>query len=355
MGKTSIEWTKRTWNPLAGCTAKSPGCLNCYAATMSSRLELMGQAKYTGVTIQKGKRKVFNGLIHYDEKALPAPLSIKKPDTFFVNSMSDLFWGDEDDLDTARRLGVIDPQPVPFEFIDKVFAVMALTPQHTYQILTKRPERMKAYFDNDETKYRIADAASALGHSVYELPRGPFDFGQCDDGKIDDVWAEYPFNNVWLGVSVEDQKTADERIPLLLETPAAVRWLSCEPLLGETDILKYVDCEMPCFCGDIACDHPGIDWVVIGGESGSHARPFDIDWARSLIEQCRTGPDDTPVFVKQLGSKPVDGTRMAFDEDKLPLTLTSRKGGDISEWPENLQIREFPTLAGEKVDAQAGK
>jgi protein gp37 len=177
------------------------------------------------------------------------PLKWKEPRTIFTCSWSDFFIEEAD----------------PWR--DEAFAIMALTPHHTYQVLTKRPDRMMEYLDDDEVRYRIAP--------------------------------KWPLPNIWLGVSVEDQKTADERIPLLLNTPAAVRWLSIEPLLGEIDILRYLDEEWPCFCGEISCDHLSIDWVVVGGESGHEARPMHPDWVRSIRDQCQAAR--VPFFFKQWG------------------------------------------------------
>lgn len=335
--QSKIEWTKETWNPLAGCTAKSAGCLNCYAATMSSRLELMGQKKYTGVTVKKAGRKVFNGLINYDENALLSPLSIRKPDTFFVNSMSDLWWGDEEDLATARRLGVPDPQPVSFEFIDKVFAVMALSSQHTFQTLTKRPERMKAYFDyyhvsrdHNRADY-VADAiAEHLGRK-----------GTKGGARTEGVDWDWPLKNVWLGVSVEDQKTADQRIPLLLNTPAVVRWISAEPLLGPLDLRHYLALDDRNGSNDFLDENgwgydewsggftgsnthrdstyapePGIHLVVTGGESGAAARPMHPAWVRSLRDQCVV-ESEIAFFFKQWGQwLPREPACVLVDEDQ---------------------------------------
>lgn len=335
--KTSIEWTKKTWNPLAGCTAKSSGCLNCYAATMSARLEKMGQAKYTGVTITRGGRKVFNGLITYDENALLAPLSIKKPDVFFVNSMSDLFWGDDEDLATARRLGIVDPKPVPFEFIDKVLAVTALTPQHTYQVLTKRMERMNAYFWSIDKSG--ATASGRIKDMLYRWPRMNPTLRLPKGTDVTNAYENFriPLPNVWLGVSVEDQKTADERIPLLLDTPAAIRWISAEPLLGKVSIENFLYNRY--LHGGPYHEFNNLDWVVVGGESGPHSRPFDIAWARKIIQQCIAAK--VPIFVKQLGAKVV-GRDCEHDRKGEPCSYIDKKGGDPDEWPEDLRIRQFP-------------
>lgn len=353
--KSPIQWTEHTWNPLAGCTIKSPGCLRCYAAKMSGRLEAMGQAKYAGTTIKKGSQRIFNGLINYDEQALFEPLKRKKPTTYFVNSMSDLFWGDEEDLEAAQRLGVENPRAVPFEFIDKVFAVMALSPQHTFQVLTKRPQRMVSYFDEGSSDYPFLRAVTneeATGIDAWFAVEMAKWAGRSEiDG---------PLPNVWLGVSVEDQKRADQRIPLLLQTPTAVRFLSVEPLLGPiefSNVSRRPDAVQ--VLGRPALE--GINWVIIGGESGSGARPMSIEWVRSILAQCKAV--GVPAFVKQLGAKPFyqeSGTAAdLLFPDGVPegatisggwvtsgdLILKDRKGGDPSEWPEDLRVRQFPEVA----------
>jgi protein gp37 len=251
---SKIEWTERTWNFLIGCTLKSKGCENCYAMRMAYRLQhnpLMKE-KYEGVAKKTAGGKIlWTGKINVDEERLLLPLQVKKPTTWFVNSMSDLFHED-----------------VEWNVIYKAFDVMLQTPQHTYQILTKRPDIMlkhmkKVYF-----------------HLQRNYPR-----------------ATLPLPNVWLVVSVEDQKAADERIPLLSQVPAAVRGLSCEPLLAKI----YVCGTMQQHAGpDIYYNHlQNIDWVVCGGESGPGARPMHPEWARSLRDQCNAA--GVPFFFKQWG------------------------------------------------------
>lgn len=238
MAESKIEWTDATWNPVAGCTWASPGCDVCYAATMTRRLEAMGKADYTGLTTKKH----FNGVVRTLPHKLDAPLRWKKPRMVFVNSMSDLFHKD-----------------VPTEFIWQVFCAMQQAPRHTFQILTKRPERMAGV---------VAEMYAA----------------SCSD----------PLPNVWLGTSVENQAMADERIPHLLDCPAAVRFLSCEPLLGPVELTRYdVD-------GRYMPRLPvKLDWVIVGGESGHGARPMHPDWARSLHDQCQAA--GVPFFFKQWG------------------------------------------------------
>lgn len=271
MSKSSIEWTQETWNPVTGCTRVSEGCDHCYAVTMTRRLEAMGQEKYRGL-VNPGK-KHFNGQVKTHEEVLTLPLGIKKPTTFFVNSMSDLFH-----------------EAVPFEFVDKVFAVMALTPRHTYQVLTKRPDRMAEYFQRGKAKNTVmnkfwVDAAEL------ELKVEKF--------KCLWLWIICPeiLPNVWMGTSIENQKAADERIPELLKVPAAVRFLSCEPLLGAINLRKWLMIQT-----DLDGNTRGfgyLHWVIAGGESGHGARPMHPDWVRSLRDQCVAA--GVPFFFKQWG------------------------------------------------------
>lgn len=207
-----IEWTEATWNPVGGCTIVSPGCTNCYAMRLAGRLEKMGQSKYAGTTRVSGGRAKWNGRIVLDDKSLSLPHRWKAGKTIFVNSMSDLFHED-----------------VPLEFIQKVFSTMIATPQHTYQVLTKRADRVESL-----------------------------------SGKL--PWA----SNIWLGVSVESEEY-QWRIDCLRKAGAKVKFLSLEPLLGPLDHL----------------DLAGIDWAIAGGESGPGARPMQPDWVRSIRDQCQ--------------------------------------------------------------------
>ncbi|MEM1183675.1 MAG: phage Gp37/Gp68 family protein [Planctomycetota bacterium] len=273
---SAIEWTNETWNPVAGCTPVSPGCLNCYAARMSVRLAGMGVAQYLTVDgkpiadTREGssgiKRPVFNGTVNLVEDKLTDPLRWRKPRMVFVNSMSDLFH-----------------EAVPFEVIDRVFAVMALCPQHTFQILTKRPERMRAYLVAQE--HGLRDRIGMAAQTVVSEDDWPSAWGEVDS-------AGWPLPNVWLGTSVENQSAARVRIPHLLGCPAVVRFLSCEPLLGPVDLRLGRK-------GDMRCRAPYLHWVIAGGESGPGARPMDPDWARSLRDQCVDA--GVPFFFKQWG------------------------------------------------------
>jgi protein gp37 len=234
MAETQIEWTDASWNPVAGCSEMSAGCTNCYAMDMARRLEAMGVDKYEGLTRRSGKRTVWNGVVREDRTALQIPLGWKKPKKIFVNSMSDLFHD-----------GVSDG------FIRDVWAVMEATPQHHYQILTKRPSRMRAF---------LLSGSSAV------LP------------------------NVWLGTSIEDAKVA-HRVNELRGVRAAIRFISFEPLIGSV--------------GKI--DLSGIHWAIVGGESGRAARPIREEWIDEIYDQCSLY--DTSFFFKQWGTWGEDNKR----------------------------------------------
>lgn len=425
---STIAWTETTWNPLAGCTWASPGCDNCYAAVMTRRLESMGQVKYAGLTT----RKHFNGKIRIDEDSLTIPMKWKRPRLIFANSMSDLFHRD-----------------VPFEFVDKVFAVMALTPQHTYQVLTKRPERMAEYFEDvDELRRRIGAAAGCLldgdwiwneGKKFRPAIENLIDESiglRCHDdgseGQIPEL--ELPLSNVHLGASVEDQKRADDRIRHLLKCPAAVRFLSIEPMLGRIDLFRSLKWQQEYYCiscrnwfGHCAlenhcpnCGHEhhdelcpecgeeeyelicpecgldggngglshvdccdreiehahglGVDWVIVGGESGPGSRPYRLDWDLNIEQQCKQA--GVRFFRKQLGRhpwlpyyfendeirewalgrphrilRPVGGGLVEWDhqtfgqpdpKSMIEIRLQDKKGENWMEWPESLRTREWP-------------
>lgn len=224
MAETSIEWTDATWNPVAGCTVLSPGCTNCYAMRMAARLDAMGLKKYSGLTRKSGRRAVWTGKVRLDEDALGIPAKWRKPKRIFVNSMSDLFH-----------------EKVPATFVAKVWSVMGQAPWHTFQVLTKRPDRMAAH-------------TSALP----------------------------VLSNVWLGTSIENASYL-HRIEELRRVNAAVRFISFEPLLGSV----------------AAADLSGIDWAIVGGESGPHARPMLREWVDEIEAACRES--DTAFFFKQWG------------------------------------------------------
>ncbi len=326
---TKIQWTDATWNPVRGCTKVGAGCDNCYAMNVAHRFGGEGMP-YEGLTRILNGRPQWTGKVRLVPEVLNQPLRWKKPRKVFVNSMSDLFHED-----------------VPDSFIDKVFAVMALCPQHTFQVLTKRAKRMREY-SSSGLAVRVQNAVDNLE------PDGLWTFPGHEPWVISDFEHDAGgdwLSNVWLGVSVEDQATADERIPLLLETPAAVRWISAEPLLAALDVRQWIsgcyECGATCGlrlasrpdierceeCGEectsetvptvsegcpqcsgpletvfpdcnhfMVYQHPDtacLDWVVAGGESGPNARPSHPDWLRTLRNQCTAA--GVPYFFKQWG------------------------------------------------------
>lgn len=264
---SSIEWTDMTWNPVTGCSKVSQGCKHCYAERQWPRMRAMVEA-YKG--------RAFTDVKCHPER-LHQPLRIATPKKIFVNSMSDLFHED-----------------VPFEFIASVFAVMSVTTRHTYQVLTKRPSRMREFFE-----------WAMNGH-------GPDHFNASD--RISDHWPKhvewkgydncgpaFPYQNIWLGISIENQETANDRIPYLLQTPAAVRWISAEPLIGPIDFYKasnhwHKNGYTPWRNTSVLS---GIDWIVIGGESGPQARPIHPQWAHQILDQ--SIPANVARFFKQWG------------------------------------------------------
>lgn len=298
---TTIEWTEQTWNPTTGCDRISPGCDRCYALTMAKRLKGMGSAKYQNDGDPRTSGPGFALTTHAD--TLTEPLRWKKPRKVFVNSMSDLFH--------AR---------VPREFLARVFAVMAATPQHTYQILTKRPERAARILTDlctcgngcvPGTHFRSKMEWAATPHSPTYVP-----------GLEHGIYhrSGWPLPNVWIGTSIESADYA-RRADALRETPAAVRFISAEPLLGPVPNLDLSD----------------IDWLIIGGESGPGARPLQIDWVEDLL--VNAAESATAPFVKQLGSvwardHYVGGRSVAAHGDT--------KGGKPEHWPANLRVREYP-------------
>ena len=274
--KTKIEWTDATWNPVTGCTKVSEGCDHCYAETIAHRFA--GTAAYP------------NGFdVTLRPERLDQPLRWQRPRRIFVNSMSDLFHKD-----------------VPDEYIARVFAVMALAPQHTFQVLTKRPGRMRSLLSSQHFLQEVRFAH--VFHMEEALPANP--------NNLVPVW---PLPNVWVGTSVENQKWAGVRTDQLRATPAAVRFLSCEPLLGAVllcrcDGAAYEVKRHPLIVNQACPLHgfPRLDWVIVGGESGPHARPMHPAWARSLRDQCTAA--GVPFLFKQWGEWGLQGdsTRQCF-------------------------------------------
>lgn len=317
---TTISWCDRTWNPLRGCSLVSAGCTHCYAMRQAGRFSGPGQP-YEGLVRKTRQGYTWTGDVRLIEKDMEAPLRWKTPARIFVNSMSDLFHENVEEW-----------------WQDRIFAVMALAHWHTFQILTKRPELMRAYFESKYLEDRISTfATEIISRYVNPHARLSTDLRATYD---DELW---PLPNVWLGVSCENQATANERIPWLLKTPAAVRFVSYEPVLEPVDLAKYT--HFPLWGGDgqhsnTYCKicfknygpHPRIDWLIVGGESGPKARYCEIDWLRSIVKQCAAA--DVACWVKQLGALPcIDGAE---------LILHDRKGANPAEWPEDLRVQHFP-------------
>lgn len=324
--ETGVEWTDGTWPIVQGCDPVSPGCAHCYAVPLLWRLMHNPNPVISGplqglVEKHKGKLR-FTGKVAMREDRLSWPLQWKTPMKIFVPSHGDIF-----------HKAVTEDQ------LDLIWAVMALCPQHTFQVLTKRPERMRDYFITRHSHNEIELAAERLQPSA-DTPFSP---------KHVFCW---PLPNVWLGVSTEDQQRADERIPALLETPAAIRFISAEPLLGPI-ILHPLGDGTNALTSSVG---PNLDWVIVGGESGPGARPGNITWLRSIRDQC--AEVEVPVFIKQLGRRPywdfcngfgpwpkhVTFTRTKLDGCQIDaITLRDKKGGDWNEWPKDLRVRQFPT------------
>lgn len=373
MSKSKIQWTEYSWNPVCGCTKVSAGCQNCYAEKMAMRLAAMGMATPSKNPEYMGFEEGWDGHIELCEHRLDQPLHWKKPRRIFVCSMSDLFH-----------------EKVPFEFIDRVFDVIInKAPQHIYQILTKRPQRMKEYLD------RWIEAYNTFYLGLQEFTQF--------------------HNHLWLGVSVENQKAADERIPILLRIPAAKRFVSCEPALEGIDFnnvslggfycpqcrefynapkallsdccgatiieVKNTQSEKCSECGEMVeadriipqcpfCDNHGggryiqpdfadcfsgdkegavlekIDWLIVGCESGSSCRPCKLEWVRSIVAQRKAA--GMPVFVKQIPMwsinrksrmyETIQEAKLHFGEQKVREFVVH----DIKKFPKDLQVQEYP-------------
>lgn len=281
---TSIEWTDETWNPTRGCSmapgSELGGCLNCYAARNQLRRPQQTATSGKPFSIMRDSGPRWSGEVELIESKLTEPLRWKTPRRVFVNSMSDLFHEDLPERDIVR-----------------IFEVMVAAERQTFQVLTKRPRRMLDFMTESNRSGRR-------------------------------VW---PPRNIQLGVSVEDQPTADNRIPDLLRTPAAVRFVSYEPALAAVDFSPW----LPILTiGGVEME-TWLDWIIVGGESGPGARPCDIQWIRSIRDQCKAA--GVPLFVKQLGANPVEDCDLL--ENWIDL---DSKGGNWDEWPADLRIREFP-------------
>jgi protein gp37 len=326
---SDIEWTDLTWNPIIGCTRVrrgkdvASGCDNCYAddqvarfekrydrlttiklgATKRGTLTFVPKNPKTGKTLGHGAQ--WTGALWLLPDVLELPLRRKKPTTYFVNSLSD--WAHESIVESEQGR----------RFLAAMFGVMAACPQHTFQLLTKRPGEARKWFEwlaaQPEGKRYGDQWAAAVGREAVALRE------MVDDMSVDGTapiqlqdmdTPEWPLPNVWLGASVEDSATKT-RIDALRYLPAGIGFLSIEPILEDVGEL----------------DLRGIDWVIVGGESGAKARPCDIDWIRRVVRQCKAA--GVPVFVKQLGARST-------------ILVTDPKGGNMAEWPEDLRVREMP-------------
>lgn len=304
---TKIEWADKTWGVVLGCKKVGDGplsgCANCYAIRTVHRLAHNPNPKigplYQGLTREEDGELDWTGVVRTVPERLTDPLKWRNPARVFVNSQSDLYH-----------------PAVPVEFLTRVLAVMAVTPRHTYQVLTKRPAVMRKVMADPSLHGAVDHLAAGIAHDN-DLPY-PED-------------APWPLPNLHLGVSVETQECANDRIPILLDTPAAVRWISAEPLLGpiDLDFLGGVSALSRDWAGSAAggtgCPHPLLDWVVVGCESGPDARPMDLAWAERIVKDCRYA--GTPVLVKQLGTGP-----------------RGKATQDIDTFPPSLRVRQYPEV-----------
>ena len=327
MGVTSIEWTDRNWPWARGCSRVSEGCRNCYAERMAARFPWgKGFAEMTNA----GPR--WTGRVEFQPQALNEPLRRRKPARWFPSTF--------------------DPfhESLDFNDIAAVYGVMAAAEQHTFQILTKRPER-RLLFHERLGHDPLLTITSALSRQKVNFPRAL------------DLSHEWPLLNVWEGVSVEDQATADERIPKLLDTPAAVRFISLEPQLASVNLEPFLWCWDD---GGPEPVRPRLDWVIQGGESGPGARPFARTWAETVRGQCAAA--GVPYFLKQMGRwilgdhtgfsvnhwlladgrgfvPPMLPSRNKRRPDAIGFSLVDPKGGDMAAWAPDLRVREFPNGA----------
>ena len=337
MNTTSISWTEKTWNPISGCTPISEGCANCYAKRMAQRLR--GRCGYPA-------DEPFRVTLHEDK--LNEPLRMRKPARVFVASMGDLFHED-----------------VPDEFIDKVFAVMALAPQHTYMVLTKRPERMRDYLSANNVDEPSISGREALCLRLMRTAKSIDAVAYERLGADAFHWHPEAWPQVWLGVTAENQARADERIPLLLQTPAAVRFVSVEPMLGPVDLrhLHYQGItEIDALAGTHGLIRPhggkcaNLDWVICGGETSAKARPMHPDWVRGLRDQCQTapvpfhfkgwgewGPECTATACRCQGITDNGSIREHGDKHSVTLFRVGPKAAgrllDSKEWDEYPEVR----------------
>jgi protein gp37 len=305
---TKIEWTDATWNPITGCSVHGPGCANCYAMKLAGT-RLQHHPSREGLTVPTKAGPVWNGQVRFNEDWLTEPLRWKRPRRIFVVAHGDLFH-----------------EAVPDAWIDQIFAVMALCPQHQFQVLTKRADRMREYMLESDSA--LFGRLGLIQDAAYRL-MAPID-GRWNEERgvtartaVRSALGERGgFSNIWLGVTIVNQVEADRDVPKLLATPAAKRFLSMEPLLGSVNLWQ-AGAIVHHFGGNVLgsddivddWDESKLDWVIVGGESGPGARPMHPDWARSLRDQCAAA--GVPFLFKQWGEWGVDDGPPSFGPDRI--------------------------------------
>lgn len=354
MGKTSIEWTDVSWPVVNGCRRCSPGCENCYAERLTAT-RLRAHPKYEGLAVYGQHGPKWTGRSRLWERDLLMPIKLRKASRIFVADMGDLFWE-----------GVSDAE------IDSVFAVMLAceifekTARHTFQVLTKRADRMRRYLQTEPSI--LVKRWALAGDRHIHMDNPDMLFSEYVYGHVHRKWTAdgiavnplvskpwgypgnvFPLRNVHLGVSIESQKYANDRLPHLIKTPASARFISAEPLLEEIDISIWL------YHGVIEAkpgdaDFDALNWVIVGGESGPGARPFDVQWARRIVDDCKKA--NVACFVKQLGANAHDSMRSMVcgwtpgdPEPQTLIRLKHKKGADIEEFPKELRVRQFPELS----------
>ena len=318
---TTISWTDATWSPIRGCSRVSTGCEHCYAERQAGRFSGPAQP-YEGLVRKTSQGYRWTGQVRLIDKDLEVPLHWKTRKRIFVNSMSDLFH-----------------ENVPDAWIDRILGIVWAAQWHTFQCLTKRAERLHAYM---------------AGHPQERIARAAYTFfAQREPAKarlvplrdfIDDIVEGWPLSKLWLGVSVENQATADARLPWLQQTPAAVRFVSYEPALGPVDFERGGFTFLRPLTSPRGMHYAPLSWVIAGGESGPKARPCNLAWLQRAVQQCRE--NGVPCWIKQVGARPcVDTTGGARFDDHTFYTVRDPKGSNPAEWPEALRVQQFPEVS----------
>lgn len=355
MGTTEIEWTAKSWNPVIGCSIVSEGCRNCYAAEVAAT-RLRNHPDYRGLAeFNRQDVAQFTGQVKFLPRKLFDPLRARKPSDWFVNSMSDLFHPTVRHSERAAILGVV-----------------AACRDSVFKVLTKRPVIARTFFrhlKDEATRGHVSPSTILVDYALKYFTRAVGDLTPRIVNALSDKLhaakkdpPPFPLSNLWFGVSAEDQKTFDSRVEVMLEgVPAAVRWVSVEPMLGQIkagEFLKEVEAdEYPTGDGflddfQVVKNRAAVDWIVCGGESGPGARPFDVHHARALKEECAEA--GVPFFLKQVGKIPrtwVDESGRFDAESEFNTAdglyyyrLADEKGGDPAEWPEDMRVREYPNV-----------